>query len=124
MWSLATKRFMGANGKVSGLEVVEVEWKNDGGRMKMAERPGTEKKLDADLVLLSMGFVHPVHEGLISELGLEHDDRGNVKVDEGNRTSVDKVFAAGDAATGASLVVRAIASGRSAAASIDGFLKD
>ena len=89
----------------------------------MVERPGTEKTVDADLVLLSMGFVHPIHEGLADDLKLEYDASGNVKVDDKMRTSNQKVFAAGDAATGASLVVRAIDSGRNAATHIDRYLQ-
>lgn len=79
--------------------------------------------IEADLVL-AMGFIHPVHEGLVTELGLSLDDRKNVRGDDTQRTSHDKVFVAGDALTGASLVVRAIASGRRAAEHIDRFLRN
>jgi glutamate synthase (NADPH/NADH) small chain len=123
MWSLATKGFVGDDGSVKGLETVEVEWKDEGGKAVMVERPGTEKTIDADLVLLSMGFVHPIHEGLADDLKLEYDAMGNVNVDDKMRTSNRKVFAAGDAATGASLVVRAIDSGRNAAMHIDRYLQ-
>jgi len=123
LWSIATKGFVGENGKVAGIETVDVDWKEEEGRMRMVEKSGTERTFDADLVLLSMGFVHPVHEGIIDNLGLEHDARGNVQVDSEMKTSCEKVFAAGDAATGASLVVRAIDSGRNAARSIDRYLR-
>ena len=79
--------------------------------------------IEADLVLLAMGFVHPVHTGLLDELQVNYDQRGNVAVDGNQMSSVDKVFAAGDTASGASLVVRAIASGRKAATAIDAYLK-
>jgi glutamate synthase (NADPH/NADH) small chain len=86
--------------------------------------PGSHKIIEADLVLLAMGFVHPVIEGLIEELNLELDGRKNIKVDKLNMTSLDKVFAAGDSVSGASLVVSAIASGRRAAKTIDIFLRN
>jgi glutamate synthase (NADPH/NADH) small chain len=122
-WSLSTKRCLGDNGAVKQLEVVEVEWVNRNGNMQMTEKPGTAKIIEADLVLLAMGFVHCIHEGLAGELGLEFDARGNIKVDRNFNTSKPKVFAAGDAATGASLVVRAIFQGRSLARAVDNFLK-
>ena len=74
--------------------------------------------IKADLVFLALGFIHPVHEGLLTELGVEFDGRGNVAVDKTNQSNVNKVFATGDAAMGASLVVRAIASGRKVAEDI------
>lgn len=120
-WSLASKRFIGSNGKVIGVEVVEVEWVKENGRMTMKE-VGKPEIIKADLVLLSMGFVSPVHEGLLNQLGIEYDIRGNVKTFSPNQSSVAKVFAAGDAALGASLVVRAIDSGRKAAKKIDEYL--
>ena len=85
--------------------------------------PGTRRIIEADLVLLAMGFVHPVLDGLLSELGLELDERQNIKVDKKQSTSHQKVFAAGDSINGASLVVNAIASGRRVAKEIDLFLK-
>ncbi|MDP4186223.1 MAG: FAD-dependent oxidoreductase, partial [Bacteroidota bacterium] len=122
-WSLTTKRIFGENGVVTGVEVVQVEWVSENGRMSMREIPGTEEIIQADLVLLSMGFVHPVHEGLLNDLSVEYDARGNVSIGDDHSTSKAKVFAAGDAATGASLVVRAIKSGRDAAENIDRYLK-
>ena len=84
---------------------------------------GTEFELDADLVLLAMGFVHPVHEGMVQSLGLALDPRGNVKADTNDyRSSIDKVFAAGDMRRGQSLVVWAIREGRQAAHAVDKFL--
>ena len=85
---------------------------------------GKVSTIKAELVLLAMGFTNPVYEGLLDELKPELDARKNVKVDANQMTSVEKVFAAGDASTGASLVVRCIASGQKAAAGIDKYLKD
>ncbi len=117
-WNLATKRFTGEGGKVTGVEVAEVKWaKDNSGRMVMKET-GKLETIKADLVLLSMGFVHPVHEGLLDNLGVNYDNRGNVACAAPACSSVDKVFVAGDVALGASLVVRAIFSGRQAAAAI------
>lgn len=123
-WNLATKKFIaGKDGKLCGVEVVEVEWtKDEQGRFNMKE-VGKPEIIDAELVTLAMGFVHPVHTGLLDELGVEYDARGNVNINPKTRqSSVAKVFAAGDAASGASLVVRAIAAGREAAEQIDNFL--
>ncbi|GET26544.1 glutamate synthase subunit beta [Prolixibacter sp. NT017] len=120
-WALATKRLIGKDGKVTGAEVVEVVWEKIDGRFQMKEIPGTEELIEVDLVLLSMGFVSPVHEGLLDGLGVEYDERGNVKAVT-NTTTVDKVFAAGDVARGASLVVHAIRSGRDAAEKIHEYL--
>jgi len=121
-WGLATKRFFGLYGKVKQIEVVEVEWeKIEEGRMIMKEVPNSKQLLNADYVFLSMGFIHPVHKGIIEELGLDLDERGNIKINN-NQTNNKKVFAAGDAATGASLVVRAIFSGREAAENINKYL--
>ncbi|MDR2286673.1 MAG: glutamate synthase subunit beta [Prevotellaceae bacterium] len=123
-WNLASKRFIGdINGNVTGVEVVHVEWtKSSDGKLTMKETDKTEI-LKADMILLSMGFVHPVHEGFLEQLNVKYDNRGNVATTTPHATSVDKVFVAGDATTGASLVVRAIDSGRRAAAAIDNYLK-
>ena len=123
-WSLSTVRFIGNDNRVSGVEVEEVEWTATDGKYSMQPVPGSHKIIEADLVLLAMGFVHPVIEGLIEELNLELDGRKNIKVDKLNMTSLDKVFAAGDSVSGASLVVSAIASGRRAAKTIDIFLRN
>ncbi len=122
-WSMSTKRVLGEKGEVKKLELVEVEWVNENGKTTMVEKPGTTRIIGADLVLLAMGFVHCTHEGIAEEFGLEFDPRGNIKVDKNFRTSKDKVFAAGDAAIGASLVVRAIFQGRNLARSVDNFLR-
>ncbi len=123
MWSVSTKRFIGSGGKLKQVEIVEVEWtKDEKGGWKMNEKEGTEKILDVDLVFLSMGFVHAVHEGLVKELGIDVDQRGNLKINNTYQTSIDKVFAAGDSHNGASLVVTAIQKGKEAAENVDKFL--
>ncbi len=126
-WSVSTKRFEGMNGQVSKLVAVRVDWdKNpDTGAMRMVEVPGSEFEMRADLVLLAMGFVSPLARALES-FGVERDNRGNARADtDGSlayRTSVGKVFAAGDARRGQSLVVWAIREGRQCARSVDEFL--
>ncbi len=120
-WSLNTRRFIGENGVLKAVEVVQVEWTRNNGQMSMREIPGTEEIIEADLVLLSLGFVSPVHEGLLDRLKVEYDARGNVKATD-FATSVEKIFVAGDATRGASLVVHAIRSGRDAARRIHEFV--
>ncbi|MDR1744107.1 MAG: glutamate synthase subunit beta [Dysgonamonadaceae bacterium] len=122
-WALNTVAFRGENGQLKEVLVEEVEWKKEDGRMKMIPTGKTEI-IKADLVFLALGFIHPVHEGLLTELGVEYDPRGNIAVDKQNRSNVAKIFAAGDAAMGASLVVKAIASGRKVAENIDKKLKE
>ena len=121
-WSILTKKFNGKEGKLEQVELVDVDWVKKGDKYEMIEKSGTKTLMDVDLVFLSMGFVHPVHEGLANDLGLKYDTRGNIKTDENNMTSIKKVFASGDAVSGASLVVRAIAAGRNAAENINKFL--
>ena len=123
-WSVLTKSFEGNDGKVNKLNCVKVEWSEDNnGRMKMSEIIGTEFSFEADLVLLAMGFVHPIHEGLISSLGVKLTPAGNLDANETEyKTSIDKFFAAGDSRRGQSLVVWAIREGRQCARSIDQFL--
>ena len=123
-WSVLTKSFEGNDGKVKKLNCVKVEWSKDNdGRMKMSEVKGTEFSFEADLVLLAMGFVHPIHEGLISSLGVKLTPAGNLDANETEyKTSIDKFFAAGDSRRGQSLVVWAIREGRQCARSIDQFL--
>jgi len=117
-WSIATKEFVGRDGKVETLRAIRVEWQ---GR-NMVEIPGTEFELKADLVLLAMGFVNPVQK-VLDAFGVEKDPRGNIKADTENyRTSKDKVFAAGDMRRGQSLIVWAIREGRQCARSVDEFL--
>lgn len=123
-WLLDTRRFIpDSDGRVKEVEVEAVEWVKDSetGRMNLVHTGKTET-IKADLVLLAMGFTNPVPEGVIDTLGLEKDSRGNVKVNDDGQSSNPKVFAAGDVSTGASLVVRCIASGRKAAQGIHKFL--
>jgi glutamate synthase (NADPH/NADH) small chain len=122
-WSISTLKFVGENKHVTGVEVEDVEWKIIDSRLTMEPVTGTRRKIDADLVLLALGFVHPVLEGLLSELNLELDHRRNIKVNEKHLTSRQRIFAAGDSVTGASLVVNAIASGRKVAKEINRFLR-
>jgi glutamate synthase (NADPH/NADH) small chain len=123
MWSVMTKKFRGIETRVSSLNACKVDWKKDeSGNWKMKEIPGSEFELKADLVLLSLGFVHLKHQGLIEQLELELDGRGNLKNDS-YQTNLPWVFAAGDSESGASLVVKAIKSARQAAESINNYLK-
>ena len=121
-FAISTKEFVGEKGKVSALKTVRVEWK-DG---KMVEVPGSEQLLKADMVLLAMGFVHPV-ASVLDAFGVDKDARGNAKAGTdavgGYATNVPKVFAAGDMRHGQSLVVRAIREGRQAAHAVDAFLQ-
>lgn len=122
-WSINTKKFTGENGVVKTLHGVRLEWtKAADGRFNMTEVPGSEFELDCDLCLLAMGFVGPEQNGMIEQLGLKLDPRGNIQVDENYQSSVDGVFAAGDSRRGQSLVVWAISEGRAAASRIDAFL--
>jgi glutamate synthase (NADPH/NADH) small chain len=123
-WAVATKRFEGRDGRVEKLIAVRVDWqKGEGGQMRMVEVPGSEFELPADLVLLAMGFVSPVRAGLLADLGVALDTRGNVQASgDDYQTSVDRVFAAGDMRRGQSLVVWAIREGRQCARAVDEFL--
>lgn len=125
LWSVMSKGFTGVDGRVQQLDCVRLLWeqKEDGGQLQMRELPESRFALKADLVLLAMGFVHPEKTGLLEALGVERDSRGNVRVDGNYMTSVDGVFAAGDMATGQSLVLRAIAGGRGAAKGVDHWLR-
>ena len=123
MWSVDTVSLEGHNGKVTQINCVKVEWKQEGGRWNMSRVPGSEFSLKADLVLLAMGFVHPIRDGLLEDLGVDMDERRNVKANTVDyRTSVDKVFTAGDMRRGQSLVVWAIREGRQCARSVDEYL--
>jgi glutamate synthase (NADPH/NADH) small chain len=120
-WCVTSKRFVGKNGKLEKLVAARVEWK-DG---KFTEMPGSEMELKADLVLLAMGFASPVKH-VLEAFGVERDARGNAKAvtdgEDSYRTSVDKVFAAGDMRRGQSLVVWAIREGRQCARAVDAYL--
>lgn len=117
-WSIMTKEFIGEKGKIKGLKTVKIEWKEG----QPVEIEGTEEIHPCDLALLAIGFVHPQKEGLIDQLGVELDQRGNVST-RGYETSVKSVFAAGDMRRGQSLVVWAISEGREAARNMDLYLK-
>jgi len=123
-WEVSTKRFIGDDqGHVKAIECVRVEWKQEDGQWKLHEIKGSEFELPAELITLAMGFTHPVHTGMLEELGVEKDGRGNVAANtEDYSTSLDKVFSAGDMRRGQSLVVWAIREGRQCARSVDEFL--
>ncbi len=122
-WSVLTKRFSGVGVRVSELQGCEVEWiQRRKGNWQMKEVPSSDFSMKVDLVLLAMGFTHVAHQGLIAQTQLKLDDTGNLRVDENFMTSEPGVFAAGDAVEGASLVVRAIRSGRDLAQVVDRWL--
>ena len=118
-----TKRISGIETHLNKLHGCKVEWIDTPTGWKMEELPDTEFVLDVDMVILAMGFTHVVHDGFVKHMNLELDDRGNLAA-ERYQTSDPQIFAAGDAVSGASLVVRAIESGRAAATAIDEYLKD
>lgn len=121
-WSILSKEFLkDADGRVTSVKYVKIEWDDKG---KFTEIPGTEGEYQADLVFLAMGFLHPDPSGVLVGLGVEKDERGNVKTDSAYRTSVENVFSAGDMRTGQSLVVSAISDGRECAREVDKHLKD
>jgi glutamate synthase (NADPH/NADH) small chain len=117
-WLLNTISFMGEDGKVKEAMAEEVIWQKGADNKFSMVSSGNKEILKADLVLLALGFVHPVHEGLLTQLGINYDMRGNVAVDKKHSSNVEKVYATGDAIMGASLVVKAIASGRKVAEDI------
>ncbi|WP_102408466.1 glutamate synthase subunit beta [Parabacteroides bouchesdurhonensis] len=122
-WNLSSCRFIGDKNILTGVEVEEVEWTSptDGSRPEM-KKTGKKEIIEADLVFLAMGFVHPEQEGLVKELSIPVNERKNISVDNDSQMVTDKVFACGDAVSGASLVVRAMASGRNVARAIDRYL--
>lgn len=123
MWCVDTVSLEGSDGRVTQINCVKVDWKQDNGRWVMERVPDSEFSLKADMVLLAMGFVHPVRDGMLEELAVDLDERRNVKANlQDYRTSVDKVFAAGDMRRGQSLVVWAIREGRQCARSVDEYL--
>ncbi len=123
-WAVLTKELIGENGRVKAARAVRVHWAQDAaGRWQMQELPKQTVEFRADLVLLAMGFIHPVRQGMLEQLGVAFDARGNVAADtDAYRTSIPKVFAAGDMRRGQSLVVWAIREGRQAARAVDEFL--
>ena len=124
-WAITTKEFIGdETGKLTALKVAQMDFcaTQPGEKPKFQEVPGTEKVIPCDLALLAIGFLHPQHQGMLEELGVELDERGNVKCNAMHQTSVPKVFAAGDMRRGQSLVVWAISEGREAARHVDIFL--
>ncbi len=124
-FALLTKRLEGTDGRVSRIHGVEVEFgePDESGRPRMQEVPGSEFELPADLVLLAMGFLGPIHEGLLDDLGVDYDPRGNVQANTTDyATSEPGIFAAGDCRRGQSLVVWAISEGREAARAVDAYL--
>jgi len=121
-WAVLTKEFLGdEDGNLRAVKVVKIEWKvNEEGRTYFEEIPGTEKEMPCELALLAIGFMHTDPTGAIEQLALELDSRGNIQAEEGKyQTSNPKVFAAGDARRGQSLVVWAISEGREAARAVD-----
>jgi glutamate synthase (NADPH/NADH) small chain len=116
-WSIATTKFTGDHGNVQKLHAVRV-----GPAPKFELIPGTEFTIDADLVLIAMGFLGPVRKGMIEQLGVQLDNRGNIATDQNYMSSVPGVFAAGDMRRGQSLVVWAISEGRKAAACVNAYL--
>jgi len=125
-WSVSTKAFLGdEKGHVRAALVVDLEWETDafGRPTKFKEVEGSERELPCELVTLAMGFLHPQHEGLLQQLGVKLNERGNVDASETDyKASADKVFVAGDMRRGQSLVVWAISEGRECARKVDEFL--
>jgi glutamate synthase (NADPH/NADH) small chain len=123
-WAVMTKEFIGdKKGNLKGVRLVDVEWAvpEGGGRANIREIEGSEREIPCELALLAIGFLYPQFEGMLEQLGIEVDGRGNV-VDANYQTNVAKVFAAGDMRRGQSLVVWAISEGREAAKSVDNYL--
>lgn len=123
-WAVLTKEFIGENGRIKKLSCVKMEFVKEAHNAcpAMNEIPGSEFDIEADMVILAMGFLHPEHSGLINKLGIKLDSRGNVKTDENYMTSVKNVFSAGDMRRGQSLVVWAVSEGRGAAHAIDKYI--
>jgi glutamate synthase (NADPH) small chain len=125
-WAITTKEFIGdGNGNLKALKVADLEWKysEEGRAAQFVEIAGTEREIPCDLALLAMGFIHPQHDGMLNQLGVDLDERGNVKATEKNyQTSIAKIFSAGDMRRGQSLVVWAISEGRECARNVDQYL--
>lgn len=125
-WAVLTESFVvNAEGEVTGIHLIDVEWAfiPDENRYGFSKKAGTERHIPCDLALLAIGFVHPQHDGLLKDLGVDLDERGNVKA-ANYKTSIPSVFAAGDMRRGQSLVVWAIAEGRDAAKEVHQFLEN
>ncbi|MFN4316100.1 MAG: glutamate synthase subunit beta [Chitinophagaceae bacterium] len=127
-WAIGTKAFLkDENGQLKAIRIVDLEWKAgaDGRPASFVEKAGSEREIPCELALLAMGFVHPQFEGLLEQLEIERDDRGNIRASEKQyQTSLPKIFAAGDARRGQSLVVWAISEGRECARRVDEFLNN
>jgi len=124
-WSVLTKKFIGESGCLKKLSCIKIEFVSQerSNSLQMKEIPGTEFEIDADLAIFAVGFIHPEHQGLLKDLDIELDSRGNVKTGSDYMTSKKGVFSAGDMRRGQSLVVHAIGEGRQAAAAIDKYLR-
>jgi glutamate synthase (NADPH/NADH) small chain len=121
-WSIVTKEFVGdGKGNLKALKVIEVEWKVKDGKSVFEEVKGSERDIPCELALLAMGFLHPQHQGLLQQLGVDFDDKGNIRCSN-YHSSVEGVFSAGDMRRGQSLVVWAISEGREAARAVDEYL--
>jgi glutamate synthase (NADPH/NADH) small chain len=122
-WAVTTQQFLGQDGQVAAIQIVRLEWRESNGRQIMVEVSDSAFEIKADLVLLAMGFIHPVHAGMLEELGVALDPRGNIRAGEDDyQTSVNKIFTAGDMRRGQSLVVWAIREGRQCARAVDEYL--
>jgi len=125
-WAIATKEFIGDDkGNLKAIKLVDLEWKftEEGRPAQFVERPGSERIIDCDLVLLAMGFTHPQQDGLLQELDIALDERGNVKATEKDfQTNIGRIFSCGDMRRGQSLVVWAISEGRECARKVDEYL--
>src|SRR5690606_10454929 len=120
------KEFIGdEQGNLKSARIVDLEWEQDalGRPVKFTEVAGSEREIPCELALLAMGFLHPQHDGLLQQLGVELDERGNVRAQEGvYQTSAERIFVAGDMRRGQSLVVWAISEGRECARKVDEYL--
>jgi glutamate synthase (NADPH) small chain len=123
VYAVNTECFLGEDGKLTGLRGHEVEQKFEDGRMTFEKVEGSDFELPCELVLLAMGFIGPQRNGLLEQMGVDLNERGNVSRDDQFRTNLDNVFVCGDMGRGQSLIVWAIAEGRSCAAAVDRFLE-
>jgi glutamate synthase (NADPH/NADH) small chain len=124
-WSVNTKRFIGENGVLTAVELVEIAWEKDENGKQVMKEVGEPEVLKIDFVFLALGFVHPIQEGLLQELNIKTDDvRHNIVTDANRVTNIAKVFGTGDCVSGQSLVVSSIASGRKTALHINDYLQN